>query len=150
MWDQPADAPTAPVERDWERRLAAGLAFVRRRLAGDYEVDEFGFDADMTEQVLLPAVRPLAERWFRIEVRGIENIPADGGALVVSNHSGALPMDGLMTALAVHDHAHRTLRMLGADLLFAAPFLGELARKGGATLAGNDDAERLLRRGDLV
>jgi 1-acyl-sn-glycerol-3-phosphate acyltransferase len=37
------------------------------------------------------SLRPLAERWFRIDVRGIENIPAEGGALLVSNHSGTLP-----------------------------------------------------------
>ena len=40
--------------------------------------------------------------------------------------------------------------MLGADLVFTLPFVGELARKGGATLASNEDAERMLRRGDLV
>jgi hypothetical protein len=54
-----------------------GLAFLRRRITGDYEVDEFGFDADLTENVLLPPLRPLYDKWFRVEVRGIENIPDD-------------------------------------------------------------------------
>jgi len=135
---------------DWERRLAVLLAFLRRRLSGDYEVDEFGFDAEVTERFLLTALRPLAEKWFRIEVRGIENIPSEGGALVVSNHSGTLPVDGLMTGLVVHDHAGRFLRMLGADLVFRLPFVGEIARKGGATLASNEDARRMLSRGELV
>ena len=134
----------------WERRLAEMLAFVRRRVTGDYEVDEFGFDIEVTETFLLTALRPLAEKWFRIEVHGIENIPAEGGALVVSNHSGTVPVDGLMTGLVIHDHADRLLRMLGADLVFRLPFVGELARKGGATLASNEDAERMLSRGDLV
>jgi 1-acyl-sn-glycerol-3-phosphate acyltransferase len=40
--------------------------------------------------------------------------------------------------------------MLGANLIFALPFIGELARKGGATLASSEDAERLLARGELV
>jgi 1-acyl-sn-glycerol-3-phosphate acyltransferase len=134
----------------WERRLAEMLAFVRRRVTGDYEVDEFGFDIEVTETFLLTALRPLAEKWFRIEVHGIDNIPAEGGALVVSNHSGTVPVDGLMTGLVIHDHADRFLRMLGADLVFRLPFVGELARKGGATLASNEDAERMLSRGDLV
>ena len=134
----------------WERRLAEGLAFLRRRLTGDYEVDEYGFDVEVTETFLLTALRPLAEKWFRIEVRGIDNIPVDGGALVVSNHSGTLPMDGLMTGLVIHDHAGRFLRALGADLVFRLPFVGEIARKGGATLASNEDAERMLSRGELV
>ncbi|GMA87812.1 hypothetical protein GCM10025868_30620 [Angustibacter aerolatus] len=43
---------------DADRRVAQALAFVRRRLSGDYEVDEFGFDAEPT-QVLLPLLRPL-------------------------------------------------------------------------------------------
>lgn len=134
----------------WEQRMAELLAFLRRRITGDYDVDEFGFDQEITDRFLLTALRPLAEKWFRIDVHGIENIPVDGGALVVSNHSGTVPVDGLMTSLVLHDHAGRYLRMLGADLVFTLPFIGELARKGGATLASNEDAERMLSRGDLV
>jgi 1-acyl-sn-glycerol-3-phosphate acyltransferase len=137
-------------DAEWQRRLAEALAFLRRRLTGDYDVDEFGFDPELTERFLMAALRPLAEKWFRIEVRGIENIPSDAGALVVSNHSGTVPMDGLMTAFVVHDSTGRFLRMLGADLVFRLPFVGELARKGGATLASTEDAERMLSRGDLV
>jgi 1-acyl-sn-glycerol-3-phosphate acyltransferase len=134
----------------WEPRLADFLAFVRRRLAGDYEVDEYGFDAEVTERFLLSAIRPLAEKWFRVEVRGVENIPADGGALLVSNHSGTIPVDGLVTMTTIHDHTGRHLRPLGADLVFRLPVIGELARKSGATLACNEDAQRMLSGGELV
>ena len=79
----------------------AALAFLRRRLTGDYEVDDFGFDPDLTDHVLLPLLRPLYEKWFRVETRGLENIPDDGGALVVANHSGTVPLDALMTQLAL-------------------------------------------------
>ncbi|MGZ4625380.1 MAG: lysophospholipid acyltransferase family protein [Kineosporiaceae bacterium] len=135
-----------------ERRIADGLAFLRRRLTGDFTVDDFGFDPELTDTVLMALARPLYKRWFRVEVRGIENIPDTGGALVVANHSGAVALDSLMTAIAVHDAhpKHRFLRMLGADLVFQTPFLGELARKGGATLASNSDAERLLATGEVV
>lgn len=143
--------PDGDADADvWERRLAELLAFLRHRVTGDYEVDEFGFDVELTEQFLLRALRPLAESWFRIEVIGADNIPSAGGALVVSNHSGTIPLDGLMTGLVVHDHADRFLRMLAADLVFRLPFIGELARKGGATLATNEDAERMLSAGELV
>jgi 1-acyl-sn-glycerol-3-phosphate acyltransferase len=134
----------------WDSRLATWLSFLRRRLSGEYVVDEFGFDQEITERFLLTALRPVAEKWFRVEVRGIENIPSEEGALVVSNHSGTIPIDGLVTGLVIHDHADRFLRILGADLVFRLPFVGELARKGGATLASNEDAERMLARGDLV
>jgi 1-acyl-sn-glycerol-3-phosphate acyltransferase len=136
---------------DVERHLAAMLSFVRRRVTGDYTVDEFGFDEDFTRHFYLPVLRPLYRSWFRVEVRGIENIPAQGGGLVVANHSGTIAMDSLMTQVAVHDEhpAHRHLRMLGADLVFQTPVVGQLARKSGSTLAANPDAERLLSSGEL-
>jgi 1-acyl-sn-glycerol-3-phosphate acyltransferase len=138
---------------EWERRLAGALAFLRRRLTGDYDVDEFGFDPDLVESVLLPLARQLYRGWFRTEVNGVQNLPADSGALIVGNHAGALwAMDGAMTATAVHEETanHRFLRMLGADIVFTTPVLGTTARKAGTTLACNPDAERLLATGELV
>ena len=134
----------------WEPQLAEFLAFLRRRVTGDYVVDEYGFDREVTERFFLAVARPIAQKWFRVEVRGIENIPTEGGALVVSNHSGTVPVDGMMTAVSIHDRTGRHLRPLGADLVFRLPIVSEMARKGGATLACNDDAERMLSHGHLV
>jgi 1-acyl-sn-glycerol-3-phosphate acyltransferase len=137
---------------DWERRAARGLAFLRRRITGDYEVDEFGFDRDLTENLLLSAFRPLYERYFRVEAHGLDRVPDEGGALIVANHSGTLPLDAIMTQVALADHhpARRHLRMLAADVVFTMPFMGELARKAGHTLACSPDAERLLHAGEVV
>ncbi|MET9629308.1 lysophospholipid acyltransferase family protein [Lentzea sp. NPDC006480] len=137
---------------DWERRLADLLSFARRRIAGDYQIDEFGFDRDLTENVLMPPLKPLYEKWFRVETIGLSNIPTAGGALIVANHSGTLPLDALMTSygIASEHPAQRHMRMLGADLVFRTPLLGALARKSGQTLACNPDAERLLSNGELV
>jgi len=137
---------------DWERKLAGALAFVRRRVTGDYPIDDFGFDPDLTENVLLAGIRPLYDKYFRVEARGLDNIPNEGGALVVANHSGTIPIDALMTQLAIYDHhpAHRHLRMLGADLVFKSPVIAPLARKTGSTLACNEDAERMLTGGELA
>jgi len=134
---------------DWESRVATLLATIRKRMSGDYEVDEFGFDPQITE-VLTAAIEPLAEKWFRLEVRGVENIPAEGGALLVANHSGTVPIDGLITGYAVKKYSGRNLRPLGADLVFSLPFVGQIARKVGATLACTEDAERLLTTGELA
>ncbi|WP_372519940.1 1-acyl-sn-glycerol-3-phosphate acyltransferase, partial [Nocardioides sp.] len=135
---------------EWEVQLARFLAFLRRRVTGDYSVDEYGFDQEISQRFFMAALRPIADKWFRIEVRGVENIPSEGGALVVSNHSGTVPVDGLMTMVSIHDHAGRFLRPLGADLVFKMPIVSTMARKGGATLACNEDAERMLRGGELV
>jgi len=144
------DVDGAPGRMD--ATLAEWLDFLRRRITGEYEIDEFGFDAELTDRVFMAPLRPVYERWFRTETRGITNVPSEGGALVVANHSGTIALDAVMTQVALHDHhpAHRNLRMLGADLVFQTPFMGEIARKSGHTLATNPDAERLLSTGEVV
>ncbi|MBN6036108.1 lysophospholipid acyltransferase family protein [Amycolatopsis sp. 195334CR] len=145
-------APVVPAEAELPDALVTLLKFVRNRLTGDYTVDEFGFDAELTDALLMPPFRALYEKWFRVSTHGVHNLPVEGGALLVSNHSGTIPLDALMTAVAVHDEhpEHRHLRGLGADLVFRMPLVGSLARKSGQTLACNPDAERLLRAGELV
>ena len=139
-------------EDEVEDKVADLLAFLRRRLTGDYVIDEFGFDADFADHVALPLLRPLYRSWFRVEVRGIHHIPESGGGLVVANHSGTIALDSLMTQLAVHDEhpARRHLRMLGADLVFSLPVVGDVSRRMGTTLASPGDADRLLSAGHLV
>ncbi len=149
---RPAASPTAAAPDIWDERVAGALRFLRRRLTGEYEVDEFGFDPEFTQTFIHPLLRVFKERYFRIEATGVEHLPYDSPALIVANHSGTLPMDALMLGMTVHDesHNHRHLRLLGADLVFRIPVLSELARKSGSTLACNPDVERLLRSGELV
>ena len=153
----PAGVPPIPEmdeqdTADLEQAVRGVLDFVRRRLTGDYDVDDYGFDRDLTEQVILPLARPLYQRWWRVRADGVGNIPDEGGALLVSNHAGTIPADAVMTKLAVHDEhpAHRHVRELAADLALRAPVIGPLARKTGATLATAADATRLLEDGELV
>jgi len=143
-----AEGPAADLGRR-ARRTADVLG---RRVTGDYEVDELGFDRELTEEVLLDLLRPLYRRWFRVELRGGERVPRGTGALLVANHSGTIGIDALMTMVAVHDDVPggRHLRVLAADLVLAAPVLGDLARRAGITLATPADAERLLADGELV
>ncbi|MCB0918906.1 MAG: acyltransferase family protein [Actinobacteria bacterium] len=148
-----APLPGSDYEQpDWDERVARGLRFLRRRVTGDYEIDDFGFDPELTDKVLMEPFRPLYEKWFRVETRGLENVPDTGGALVVANHSGTVAIDSVMTQVALLDHhpARRHLRMLGADLVFQTPFVGEYARKSGSTLASSSDAQALLTGGELV
>jgi 1-acyl-sn-glycerol-3-phosphate acyltransferase len=142
--------PEAPNEL--AQRIAAVAEFVRKRMAGDYTVDEFGFDPHLNNGVFLPLLRKLFTGWFRVEVSGIENLPVEGAALVVANHAGVLPLDGLMASVAVHDNhpLHRDLRLLAADMVFDMPFMGQAARKAGHTMACTSDAHRLLAAGELT
>jgi 1-acyl-sn-glycerol-3-phosphate acyltransferase len=135
---------------DWQPTLDGAVAFARSRLTGDYAVDEFGFDPGFTTKIFLPLLRPLVQSWFRVEVRGAENLPASGSALLVSNHAGTLPIDGMVLHSVVYDEIGRHVRMLGADLIFKTPYSHDLARRTGATLACQEDAERLLASDQLV
>jgi 1-acyl-sn-glycerol-3-phosphate acyltransferase len=134
------------------QRIASIADFVRKRMTGDYTVDEFGFDEHLNEAILLPLLRGLFRHWFRVEVSGIEHLPRQGAGLVVANHAGVLPFDGLMASVAVHDHhpAKRDLRLLAADMVFDMPVMGQLARKAGHTMACTSDAHRLLAAGHLT
>src|SRR5699024_1605729 len=165
----PVDAETLAPVRDIARTVDTALAtgdvsmlsglvdsiqtageIVAARVTGGYEVDEFGFDEHFHRTVWLPLWRPLFEHWFRVEVIGAENIPATDSGLIVSNHAGVLPLDGLMTTVAVNDHGGRPLRLLAADLAMTLPVSAPFARRAGATLACAADAERLLEAGHVV
>ncbi|MGY4711977.1 lysophospholipid acyltransferase family protein [Mycolicibacterium sp. CBM1] len=134
------------------QRISAVADFLRKRLSGDYTVDEFGFDPQFNDTLVLPLLRFFFQNWFRVEVSGIENLPESGAGLVVANHAGTLPLDGLMLSVAVHDHhpANRDLRLLAADMVFDMPMLGPIARKAGHTMACTVDAHRLLAGGELT
>jgi nucleoside-diphosphate-sugar epimerase/1-acyl-sn-glycerol-3-phosphate acyltransferase len=151
-WSSPDAFRDFAASRLGARPILHEVEFLARRLTGDYQVDEFGYDPDLVDHVLAPALRPLYQRWWRVRTLGLEHVPSSGAALVVGNHAGTLPFDAMMVALAIHDEhpAHRILRMLAADLAFTLPLVAPLARKSGNTLACEEDAERLLGAGELV
>lgn len=121
-----------------------------RRLRGEYEVDMFGFDRELTE-LLLPIIEPLNRYYWRVECISNDRIPADGPALVAANHAGALPLDGMvLRGLLWEEPPHRHLRMLVADLGFKVPFFSHIVRKTGNTMAAPEDTRRLLEEGELV
>jgi 1-acyl-sn-glycerol-3-phosphate acyltransferase len=135
--------------RDW---LAEVADFAQRRRESGYQTDEFGFDPELTTSVLMPMVRWLYQNWFRVRMRGLENVPDTGAALVVANHAGVLPIDVVMVQVGVHyEHPrHRNLRLLGADLVYEVPLLAQLARRSGHTEASPEQAHKLLTSGQLV
>jgi len=146
-----ADCPPVGAP-GWRGRLANAAEFTRRRLAGDYEVDQFGFDPDLNSTVLMPAALALYRSWFRVQARGLANVPDCGPALIVANHSGVLPLDAIMLQVGIFaEHpAGRNLRLLGADLVYTMPVLSALARRSGHTRADPGEARRLLAAGEIV
>jgi 1-acyl-sn-glycerol-3-phosphate acyltransferase len=90
------------------------------------------WDPGFTEQ-LIGTLRPLVKRWFRAEVRNVENVPRAGGALVVSNHSGGMfTPDVMIFGSAFYDTFgyHRPLYTLAHYGLFIGPIDGWFRRLG--------------------
>lgn len=91
--------------------------------------------------------------WFRVEVEGIENIPAQGGALLVANHAGAIPPDGAMIAKAIREEHPRSrpVHLLTGRALTSVPALGMLQTKLGRVAPHPANLQRLLYdEGQLV
>jgi 1-acyl-sn-glycerol-3-phosphate acyltransferase len=122
-----------------------------RRLTGEYDTDEWGFDREYFE-----AVRPFFEflyrTYWRVSLSGVENIPESGRALLVVNHSGQLPFDGAMVGAGVllEHPAQRLVRTLYATWFPSLPFLSDLLVKMGQALATEDNGVRLLEEEELV
>jgi 1-acyl-sn-glycerol-3-phosphate acyltransferase len=109
------------------------------------EVDDWGRSERMVS-MFDPVLGFYYDKWFRVEHEGIENVPSDGGALLVSNHSGALPPDAPMILMAIRrDHPNpRPVYMLAEHWFKGYPAVGMLANKMGAIPAHRENAQRLL------
>ena len=140
----PADdlAATPYFEEHWGRK---GL---RSR---SEEVDDFGLDPAY-ESRFRPIAEFLYRRYFRVRTLGVANVPKHGRCIIVANHSGTLPLDGLMlrTALRLEHSSTRDLRWLAEDFLFYLPFAGVFMNRVGAIRACQENAERLLTKENLL
>ena len=124
---------------------------IKRRMTGDYETDEWGYDPEVL-QVVEPFFEFMYKSYWRVQTSGLENIPDEGRALLVCNHSGQLPWDGAMVGTAVYtEHpAQRLVRTLYASWFPTLPFLSALFVKLGQVLANEENGIRLLEQDQLV
>jgi 1-acyl-sn-glycerol-3-phosphate acyltransferase len=126
---------------------AASAAEAARRIVttrtDPSDVDEFGEDPSAVER-MTPVLDFLYERYWRVQVDGIEHIP-EGPSIIVCNHSGALPFDGPMMRTLIRREAHRPeARWLVEDAIAHSPFMGVYLNRIGAVRACPENAERLL------
>jgi len=137
-------------------RIMEMLQFIyqQRELArrgANYEVDDFGFDAQWTES-FITLFKSLYRDYWRVETVGVEHVPATGRALLVANHAGVLPWDGTMIKTAVFtEHSHpRHVRALVASQFMGMPVMSWFLRRTGQAVGHPDDTRRLLERDELV
>ena len=125
--------------------------FVRRRIRGEYETDEWGLDPEFVDLVK-PIFGFLYKYYFRVETTGLHNLPGEGCGLLVANHSGQIPLDATMIGYAVMtDHpSNRMPRALYANWFTRLPFFSSVLVKLGQALANEENGIRLLEQGELV
>ena len=108
-------------------------------------LDDWG-RSDRVFDALQPVLDFYYRYWFRVEVEGVEHVPSEGGALLTSNHSGALPPDAPMIMQAIrHEHpAPRPVYMLAEHWFKGYPGVSMLTNKIGVVPAHPANAQRLL------
>jgi 1-acyl-sn-glycerol-3-phosphate acyltransferase len=124
---------------------------VKRHLTGEFDTDEWGLDWELLD-VMRPLLAFLYKSYFRVETAGLDHIPVEGAALLVANHSGQIPWDGLMiTTASLNDHpAQRLVRALYSEAVPRVPFVAPMLARMGQTLATVDNGIRLLEAEEVV
>lgn len=117
----------------------------------DSEIDSFGMDSSLIEKIR-PIFEFLYYKYWRITTTGLENIPNEGRALLVANHSGAIPFDASMIKCAIlNEHpVRKDARFLVEDFTYHMPFVGTFMYRIGGVRACPENAQVLLESGHLV
>jgi 1-acyl-sn-glycerol-3-phosphate acyltransferase len=132
------------------RDLGHALDAAGRRLRGEYEEDEWGFDPAFAGAAE-PLLSFLYDRWWRVTATGTEHVPPTGRALLVANHAGVLPWDAAMMATALRRAGvDRDPRFLVLDWAFGLPWASVAIRRNGGVPANPYNALRLLEQDHLV
>ena len=123
----------------------------QRRRDGQFETDPWGMDEEFLD-ALMPLAEFLYRKYWRVQTTGLENIPEDGRALLIANHAGQLPFDGMMVATAIHlDHpTQRLVRTLYASWVNLLPFMAMIFNRSGQALATVENGTHLLENEQLV
>jgi 1-acyl-sn-glycerol-3-phosphate acyltransferase/nucleoside-diphosphate-sugar epimerase len=115
---------------------------------GDY--DEFGMDAPYIRRYCGHLFRWLHDRYWRVEIDGIANVPAQGRGVLVGMHRGFMPFDGVMALFALVTRADRIPRFLIHPSLTKFPFLADFMAKLGGIMACQENGDWVLQRDELL
>ena len=146
MWDKVRDrideALIATIHPDvWER--------IRTMKAGQnrYGFDPFGFQPEYLKYIA-PVAVALYRHYFRVDVFDIDRVPEDGPVLLVSNHTGQIPLDGMMIASAMlfDRKPPRMVRSMVERWVPSLPFISKILARCGQVVGTRDNARLLLGR----
>jgi 1-acyl-sn-glycerol-3-phosphate acyltransferase len=147
----------SPLPDDPSIRSALATVYAAMRAGYDAKTAppddavDHGHDPHFLEQVA-PLLDFLYTKYFRVRLLGIENVPDNGAALLVANHSGGIPYDGAMLIHAIYRQhpRHRRLRALVANFALRSPWMSQVIARIGGVRAASGFARDLLTAGELV
>lgn len=155
--DEPAPATTADRRTDGLAETRGGelvpLPRPETEAGSDSrlsDVDEWGRSEKM-RALTRRLYDPVYRKWFRAEWNGLENIPTEGGALMVANHAGAIPADAPVIMHGIEEELERPVYGLADNYFRSIPVVGTMWSRVGGVPAHPDNAYRLLaEQNDLV
>jgi 1-acyl-sn-glycerol-3-phosphate acyltransferase len=135
--------------REWT--YALGGPGTRQRLEkltpprNEYGVDPYGFDVEYAIAAIAPLLW-MYRKWFRVELHGIDRMPADGRVVLVANHSGQLPFDAAMIEVAclIEKDPPRAVRALVEKWVPTLPFVSTVMARCGQIVGTPENCRRLL------
>jgi 1-acyl-sn-glycerol-3-phosphate acyltransferase len=151
-YDADADVYRIPAPEERDAAPLRDLSSLVAEPDPDRQVDDWG-RSERIYRLMEPVLNFYYRYWFRVGVDGLENVPSTGGALLASNHSGALPPDAPMIMQAIRNEhtTPRPLYMLGEHWFKGYPGVGMLTNKIGLVAAHPANAHRLMHdEGRLV
>jgi 1-acyl-sn-glycerol-3-phosphate acyltransferase len=117
----------------------------------EYGVDPYGFDIDFAVSAVAPLLW-LYKKYFRVQLHGVDEVPADGRMVLVSNHSGQLPFDAGMieVALLLDRDPPRVVRALVERWVPTLPFVSTYMARCGQIVGTPDNCRRLLAADEAI
>jgi 1-acyl-sn-glycerol-3-phosphate acyltransferase len=137
--------------RQWTESLAGqGLENQISRPQNEYGVDPFGFDVDYALAAVAPFVW-LYKNYFRVDTHGVDRVP-EGPVLLVSNHSGQIPIDASMigVALLTEHKPPRAIRSMVEKWVPSLPYVSTFMARVGQIVGTPENCRRLLTNGEAI
>jgi 1-acyl-sn-glycerol-3-phosphate acyltransferase len=140
--------------REWTERMAgeqqSDQLQALARTENEYGVDPFGFNLDYSLAAIAPFMW-LYRHYFRVEAYGADRIPP-GRVLLVSNHSGQLPLDGAMIgiALMVEGNPPRAIRSMVEKWVPSLPYVSTFMARVGQIVGTPENCRRLLEAEEAI
>ena len=147
-------ASFSPREEVYKRIVSPELEEMFARIpkpVGSFGYDAWGYNEN-TARLGLGVVKWLYEKYFRVTASGLENLPRSGRCLVIANHSGQLPMDGVLIgyALATNPHGPRAPRAMIERFFPTVPYLGNLLNSMGAVIGDPLNCSKMLEQEETI